>query len=350
MARPSHLFDFELPRTLIAQEPLPRREEARLMAVRRGQEGSAHHSFSDLPGLLPADALLVVNNTRVMPWRLLGRLPNGGPIEALLLEEPEPGLWVAMVKRARRVRPGMILRFAGHRLCAEAVRRTAEGYWVLRFPAGVPVAELLELYGLAPLPPYIHREGTAGAARDRESYQTCFARVDGAVAAPTAGLHFVPEVLDRIRERGVTIAEVTLHVGVGTFSPIKTEYPALHKMHAEWYEVPEEAAREILAFRAAGRPVVAVGTTTVRALESWAALGFPPRHQGQTEIFIRPPYDFRVVDGIITNFHQPRSTLLMLVAAFHGPQPLLDAYRAAVSARYRFYSFGDCMAILPRPA
>jgi S-adenosylmethionine:tRNA ribosyltransferase-isomerase len=345
-------FSFDLPDSLIAQQPLERRADARLMVLRRGREGIAHHVFRELPGLLPADAVVVVNNTRVLPRRLSGRLPGGTAVEALLVAELGDGTWSAMVKRGRRVRPGMAIAFAEGELPAEAVRRTEEGHWVLRFADAAALPSLLERYGLAPLPPYIRRDEVSPcqASLDREAYQTCYAKVEGAIAAPTAGLHFVPEVLEALRERGLTVAELTLHVGLGTFTPVKVGNPELHKMHGEWYEIPEPAAATINEAMARRRPVIAVGTTTVRALESWAAEGCPPGLRGWSELFIRPPFSFRVVDGLITNFHQPRSTLLMMVSAFHGLQPLLDAYREAIASRYRFFSYGDCMAILPHGA
>ena len=343
---------FEVPPEQIAQEPLARRDRSRLMLLRRGRPGAAHHAFTDLPGLLPPRAVLVVNNTRVLPARLPLALPGGAASEALLVAEQAPGRWEAMVKGARRIRPGARLDFCGGHLPARAVERTAEGTWVLAFDDPPTFRERLLVHGLAPLPPYIRRPAAPGPAadRDREAYQTCFARVEGAVAAPTAGLHFTPEVMAACRARGCTVVELTLHVGPGTFRPIQVDDPALHQMHREWYELSEAAARRLLRAKAAGEPVIAVGTTSVRALEGWAAAGSPPGIAAWTDLFIQPPYDFRVVDGLVTNFHQPRSTLLLLVAALHGGERLMAAYREAVGAGYRFFSFGDCMAILPEAA
>jgi S-adenosylmethionine:tRNA ribosyltransferase-isomerase len=362
-------FDFHLPDSLIAQQPLEPRHHSRMMLLERGSASVAHRVFHELPGLLPADALLVLNNTRVLPRRLKGELPGGTAVEALLLEDLGQGQWRAMVKKARRLKAGKPVAFAAGNLPAEAVRRCEDGCWVLRFEDAPTVPARLARYGLAPLPPYIRRKGHAPELdeRDKAAYQTCYATVPGAIAAPTAGLHFVPEVLAQVRARGIEIAELTLHVGVGTFTPVKTRNPELHKMHEEWYELPDSTARQIVAAREAGRPVIAVGTTAVRALESWArdvaaegamangAIandvtadgGKAEGHSGWSNLFIHPPYSFRVVDGMITNFHQPRSTLLMLVAAFHGLEPLLSAYREAVGRQYRFFSYGDCMAILP---
>lgn len=339
------LFDIEVPASLIAQVPLARRDQSRLMLLRRHQGGIGHHRFDELPDLLPADALLVVNNTRVLPARLEGLRPRGGALEALLVEETAPGRWWAMVKPGRRLRPGDRIEFAQGALVAKAVRRDEEGRWELEFDDPGTVRERLRERGEAPLPPYVSRNGHAGAHRDW--YQTCYARAEGSIAAPTAGFHFTPAVFDALRARGIPWTELTLHVGVGTFLPIQDRDPAHHQMHREWFTVPPETCRAIAEARAAGRPVVAVGTTTVRALESWAREGLPEGYSGQTELFLRPGAAFLAVDGLITNFHQPASTLLQLVAAFHGESLILEAYREAIAREYRFFSYGDCMAILP---
>ncbi len=343
------LYDYDLPEHLIAQHPLPSRDASRLMLLRRGRDGSAHHVFHELPELLAPGSLLVLNNTRVPPRRLVARLPSGVQIEALLVTEEAPGLWRALVRKARRVKPGMRIPFAEGHLPAQALERTADGGWRLRFEAPESLAARLEAHGLAPLPPYIQRDihGPYDPAADRSAYQTCYAAVDGAIAAPTAGLHFTPPVLAALRARGIETAELTLHVGVGTFAKVKVADPAEHTMHAEWYALSPAAAAQIQRARAEGRPVIAVGTTTVRALESWAAAGSPPGCQGQTELYIRPGFEFRVVEGLLTNFHLPRSTLLLLVAAFHGRERLLAAYAEAIAREYRFFSFGDCMLIAP---
>lgn len=342
-------YDYELPDHLIAQEPARPRDAARLLLLHRGQEGARHHRFHELPHLLPDRALLVVNNTKVQPVRLTARLPGGTAVEALLVEELAPGRWRAMVRKARRLKAGMRVPFAGGELPARAESRTEAGHWVLAFEAPETFHARLERHGLAPLPPYIRRAEEEGAepARDRADYQTLHARVPGAVAAPTAGLHFTPRVRTALAQRGIGWAELTLHVGAGTFAPIQVSDPARHRMHGEWFSVPAETVQAVRAAREAGRPVVAVGTTTVRALETWVAAGGPDAYEGWSELFIRPPYTFSAVDGMITNFHLPRSTLLLLVAAFHGTERMLAAYRCAVAHGYRFYSFGDCMAILP---
>lgn len=346
----TRLLDFEVPDRLIAQHPLEHRDHARLMSLTRGQSAIVHRRFDELPRLLPRQTLLVLNDTRVLPCRLLGVLPTGTAIEALLLEERAPGLWEAMLRRARRVRPGMALAFCEGALRAQAERQVDEGHWLLRFEAPQALPEALERHGLAPLPPYIRRDAQSAQAlalRDRGAYQTVYARAAGAIAAPTAGLHFTPGVLASLDARGIERTTLTLHVGLGTFKPIAGEDPEAHTMHRERVFIPPGTVAQVRAARAAGRPVIAVGTTTVRALESWAASGEPDALDDWTSLYIRGRYPFRVTDGIITNFHQPRSTLLLMIAAFHGEAPLMQAYRAAVEAGYRFFSFGDCMAILP---
>lgn len=357
-------FQYDLPKNLIAQQPLASRHHSRMMLLTRGHGAAAHHHFHELPGLLPANALLVVNNTRVLPRRVTAVLKGGARVEALLVEELAPGEWRAMVKRARRIKVGETVPFGDGHLPALALRRDEEGGWIFRFDEPATLPGRLEQHGFAPLPPYIRRgrDLPAQDQLDKSAYQTCYASIPGAIAAPTAGLHFVAEVLEQIRERGIGIVELTLHVGLGTFTSVKEENLDLHKMHGEWYELPKDTAQQILQARAEGRPVIAVGTTTVRALESWAQddsalegsalegselTGRAQGHSGWAHMFIRPPYSFRVVEGLITNFHQPGSTLLMLVAAFQGLEPLLEAYREAVETNYRFFSYGDCMAILP---
>ncbi|MDH5750870.1 MAG: tRNA preQ1(34) S-adenosylmethionine ribosyltransferase-isomerase QueA [Deltaproteobacteria bacterium] len=344
-------YDFELPRESIAQAPVEPRDSARMMVLRRGGEELRHQVFRELPRLLPPGALVVINDTRVMPVRLSGQLPGGTPLEALLVEQVAPGRWEAMVKKARRLKPGMQVPFAGGRLMARAEQRTEQGRWILSFGETDDFLQRLEEHGLAPLPPYITRnvhDEDYDPRPDKAAYQTCYASRRGAIAAPTAGLHFTERILEEIHQGGMEIVRLTLHVGAGTFSPVKTDDPALHQMHREWYEIPGSSAKSILEAKSQGRPVIAVGTTTVRALESWAGEGGRQGVSGWSDIFIRPPYEFKMVDGLLTNFHLPRSTLLMLVSAFHGRQPTIKAYDCAVRMSYRFYSFGDCMLILPR--
>jgi S-adenosylmethionine:tRNA ribosyltransferase-isomerase len=342
-------YDFVLPSGLIAQTPLAQRDAARLLVVRRGQPGWAHHRFSDLPDLLPAGAILVCNNTRVIPARLKGERAGGGAVEALLVDEAAQGRWRAMVKPARRLKPGQGLRFADGAVTARCVERTPEGYWLLAFDEPETFRQRLESAGETPLPPYIQRQGATAEQKrmDRETYQTVYASRPGAVAAPTAGLHFTAGLLRTLADRGFERVELTLHVGPGTFTPIQVDDPAQHRMHAEAYEVPAAAARRMRDARAEGRPIVAVGTTSVRSLEAWARQGFPPEFAGATDLFIFPPFEFLATDGMITNFHLPRSTLLMLVAAFHGRERVLAAYEEAVQSGYRFFSYGDAMLVLP---
>jgi S-adenosylmethionine:tRNA ribosyltransferase-isomerase len=342
-------YDFALPTEQIAQTPLQVRDASRLMVLRRGQPGWRHGRFSALPELLPPRSVLVFNNTRVIPARLTGERPGGRPLEALLVEEQEPGRWQAMVRPARRLRPGDIVRFAAGTLTARCVQRTPEGYWLLEFEHPETFRERLERAGLTPLPPYLRRSARSAEQerRDREDYQTVYASRPGAVAAPTAGLHFTPELLGRLDAAGFTRLEVTLHVGPGTFARVQVDDPAQHHMHAERFEIAAPVAERLLRAKEAGEPIVAVGTTAVRSLETWALRGYPRGCVGTTDLFIHPPFAFQATDGLLTNFHLPRSTLLMLVAAFHGRERVLEAYGAAVAYGYRFFSFGDAMLILP---
>ena len=342
-------YDFVLPPEQIAQRPLAQRDASRLMVLRRGTPGWRHAQFADLLDVLPPRCMLVFNNTRVIPARLLGERPGGYPVEALLVDEVAPGRWRAMVKPARRVRAGQTLRFASGAMTAYCLERTTEGHWLLDFGDPGTFWQRLEQAGHVPLPPYIERRDTTPAEdqRDRDAYQTVYASRPGAVAAPTAGLHFTPEMLRRLDSAGFDRVELTLHVGPGTFAPVKVEDPRNHKMHAETFEIPETAGRHLLQARSEGRPIVAVGTTAVRSLEAWARQGFPQAYAGSTDLFIYPPFNFQVVHGILTNFHLPKSTLLMLVSAFHGRELVLAAYNEAVAAGYRFFSFGDAMIILP---
>ena len=348
-----HLYHYDLPPHLIAQSPVAERDRSRLLLLRRGLDSIAHHTFRELPALLqerfPGGCLLVVNNTRVLPRRLFGSLPGGGALDALLVEEERPGLWRAMIRNARRIQPGMTLQFSGGEISARAIERTGEGHWLLEFPDAGTLRKRLERHGMIPLPPYIRRDAGDAAQHeaDRGAYQTVFAAVDGAIAAPTAGLHFTPAVLDGLRSRDIALAELTLHVGIGTFAKIQDEDLSSHVMHREWFEIPQRTCAAIQEAKARRQPVIAVGTTTVRALESWWREGRPDGFAGWSDLYIRPPFSFRVVDGLITNFHQPRTTLMLMVSAFHGREQLLAAYGLAIAHDYRFFSYGDCMAILP---
>jgi S-adenosylmethionine:tRNA ribosyltransferase-isomerase len=346
-------FDFDLPPDLIAQAPPSERGRSRLMRLDRVSGDVTHGVFGDLPGLLRAGDLLVLNDTRVFPARLLGRRePGGGAVECLLVArlETAPGeeRWRALVSPGARVGVGARLVFdgPGGRLEGEVVERSDAGRIVcLSTQDGSPVMSAIERLGHMPLPPYIKRPDEAS---DRDRYQTVFARHEGSVAAPTAGLHFTPETLAALDRAGVERTTLTLHVGYGTFQPVRSEFVADHRMGSEAYEVGPAAAAALSRARAEGRRVVAVGTTSTRTLESLTIQ--PDGHiapaSGETALFITPGHAFRVVDGLVTNFHVPRSSLLMLVSAFAGVEAIRHAYREAIAARYRFYSYGDAMLIV----
>lgn len=338
-------FDYELPKELIAQYPAERRDESRLLVVKRSGGPVEHRRFPDVLGHLRAGDLLVLNESRVIPARLLGaKRGSGGRVEVFLLRELCPGRWQTLVRPGARIHEGAVLEFGGGELTARIVRVLPAGKREVEFHADGDLAAALERLGQVPLPPYIEREPDE---RDRERYQTVYATVPGAVAAPTAGLHFTEALLERARGNGIGIARVVLHVGLGTFRPVVAEEPAEHEMEEERYEVSPEAADAINRTRAAGGRIVAVGTTSVRVLESVAdRSGSMHAVAGATSLFILPPHEFRCTDALITNFHLPRSTLLMLVSAFAGRENVLAAYREAVRERYRFYSYGDAMLIL----
>jgi S-adenosylmethionine:tRNA ribosyltransferase-isomerase len=337
-------FDYELPPHRIAQEPAADRDASRLLVVDRSAASLNHRHFRDLPELLNAGDLLVLNDTRVLPARLVGRREKtGGKWEGLFLRETPDGLWELLAQTRGRPTTGETIAVEPGPLKL-TLRGRAGGHWLAEpSPPGRP-SELLAVSGQVPLPPYIRR-GRAGAA-DRERYQTVYARADGSVAAPTAGLHFTPGVFDRLKARGIGWAHVTLHVGLGTFEPMKTSDPTQHRMHSEWGEVLAATVEAIRACKAGGGRVVAVGTTATRALESAARGGALAAWSGETDIFIHPPYRFRVLDGLVTNFHLPRTTLLLLVAAFAGSELTKAAYAEAIREGYQFYSYGDAMLVL----
>ena len=343
-------FDYDLPAELIAQHPLEDRSAARMMVVDRQSGALAHCRVGNLPDYLRAGDVLVVNDTRVIPARLLGaKEATGGRVELLLLEELAPGRWQALCGASRRPRLGARLRLGGGQLLATVVRHESDGRVEVDLSSDRPLDQVLDEVGHTPLPPYIKRDyANPDATRpDRRDYQTVFARVPGAVAAPTAGLHLTDALLRALAGRGVPHAAVTLHVGLGTFRPVDAEEVEGHRMEEERFTVPAEAAAAIASAKAGGGRVVAVGSTVVRTLESAAA-----RHGrvcacgGRTDLFIRPPYAFRVADAMLTNFHLPRSTLLMMVSALAGIDLIRRAYREAVAERYRFFSYGDCMLIV----
>jgi len=344
-------FDYSLPPELIAQTPAPRRDESRLLVLDRAQGKMAHRSFLDLPEYFFPGDLLVLNDSRVIPARLRAlNIRTQGHFEVLLLEENAPNDWWAMMRPGKRAGLGtriIMLDNSGKLSAFEAVVQdiNAEGHRRLAFGGPRNILTALEALGKTPLPPYIERAGEQPA--DRERYQTIYARADGSVAAPTAGLHFTPEMLEKIRARGARVCFVTLHVGPGTFAPVKAARLEDHVMHEERFELSAETVEAMRVAKSAGRRIVAAGTTTLRVLESATEAG-----QGRTRIFIYPPYEFKTADALLTNFHLPRSTLLMLAAAFatpgetRGRDLLLRAYEEAVARRYRFFSYGDAMLIL----
>ena len=336
-------YDFPLPPRLIAQLAIEPRDASRLMIVDRAADRITHGHFRDLEPLIPAGDVFVLNTTRVLRARLLGTRDSGAPAEILLLKPVGDGAWEAMVSPGGKLKPGRTVHIAPG-FDAQIVSITERRTRIVRLMVEGPVDDAIERHGHVPLPPYIDR---ADAPADSERYQTVYARERGSVAAPTAGLHFTPRLLDALAARGVGRADVVLHVGAGTFKPVEVEDPAEHQMHEEWYSVSDAATRAVAAARAAGGKVWAVGTTAVRTLESAARPdGTLVAGDGETRIFLRPPYSFRAVDRLITNFHLPRSTLLMLVAAFAGYDLTMRAYADAVAREYRFYSYGDAMLIL----
>jgi S-adenosylmethionine:tRNA ribosyltransferase-isomerase len=352
-------FDFDLPDELIAQEPAEVRGGSRLMAIDRSSGRITHFTFSDLPSLLRSGDLLVVNDTRVFPARLIGtRLPGGGAAECFLIRPAEPvhrrfsegeDTWIALVHPGQRLREGsrMIFESHGRTLHAEIIGRHFHGRRTVKLWSddGSSVRDAIDAIGHVPLPPYIKR---ADAMSDRDRYQTVYARDRGSIAAPTAGLHFTPEILDALAGKGVERASVTLHVGYGTFQPIRVDSVEEHQMEAEHYEVGAAAAALLTNAKKENRRIIAVGTTTTRTLESLTVSpdGVVSPGAGETSLFIHPGHAFKLVSGLITNFHLPRSSLLMLVSAFAGRDNVLAAYRDAVANRYRFYSYGDAMIIL----
>ena len=331
-------FDYELPEELIAQTPSAKRDHSRLLCYSRETGEIQHRIFHDLPAFLRPNDVLVVNETRVIPARLIGkREDSGGAMEFLLLRRLDDGCWETLVKPGRRALPGRRFVFGNGELTAEVVDILEGGARSVRFFHEGIFEEVLDALGQMPLPPYITER-----LEDGERYQTVYAKQRGSAAAPTAGLHFTPELLDEIRGMGVDVVPVLLHVGLGTFRPVKEEDISNHEMHSEYFEVTEESARRINAARKNGGRIVCVGTTSVRTLESAAdESGIVHAKKGETSIFITPGYRFKAVDALVTNFHLPKSTLLMLVSAFIGREEALRVYRTAVEEKYRFFSFGD---------
>ncbi len=337
-----HDFYYELPPELIAQDPLEDRSGSRLLVLDKETGKAEHHIFREIADFLQPGDCLVINNTKVIPARLIGsRIGTGAKIEVLLLKRREDQIWETLVKPGKKAKPGTKISFGDGLLTGEVLEVVEDGNRLIRFDYEGIFEEILDRLGQMPLPPYITHQ-----LKDRNRYQTVYAKHDGSAAAPTAGLHFTPELLQKIGEKGVGIAHVTLHVGLGTFRPVKVENIQEHHMHSEFYMVEEEQARKINETRAEGGRIVAVGTTSCRTLESAAGEdGCLKAGSGWTDIFIYPGYEFRMVDSLITNFHLPESTLLMLVSALAGREKIMDAYEEAVREQYRFFSFGDAMLI-----
>jgi S-adenosylmethionine:tRNA ribosyltransferase-isomerase len=355
-------FDFELPPELIAQHPAPRRGQSKLLVLDRKQNRIKHQFFPDLPGFLKPGDVLICNDSRVIPARLRGtNAATGGRFELLLLEENGPNDWWAMVRPGKNARIGTAILIGQSKampgespISAVVLEKNPEGHCRLQFSGGEDIRQLLPTLGEVPLPPYIERDRAEQLPEDKERYQTVYARNDGSVAAPTAGLHFTDELLDNIRRAGVTVCFVTLHVGPGTFLPVKTPDLSEHTMHEERFALGEETVRAVNEAKKSGARVFAAGTTTVRVLESVAARNGGKLNvcEGKTNIFIFPPYHFQIVDALVTNFHLPCSTLLMLASAFAAPgetrgkEMMLAAYAEAIRERYRFFSYGDAMLIM----
>ena len=336
-------FDYNLPEELIAQTPVEPRDHSRLLVYDRADHSIQHLHFYDLPRFLNAGDVMVINDTRVIPARLLGEKEETHvPVEILLLKRLEKDLWEALVRPGRRLAPGTWCSFGDGLLRAEIVDRASEGARLVRFHYQGVFEEILDRLGQMPLPPYIHER-----LQDRERYQTVYAREEGSAAAPTAGLHFTPELLETISQKGVDIVPVLLHVGLGTFRPVKEEDVSQHQMHVEHYEVTPEAAEKINRARAEGHRCICIGTTSVRTLETASTEdGLVHAQNGDTGIFIMPGYHFKATDALVTNFHLPQSTLLMLISALMGQEEALRVYNIAVAEKYRFFSFGDAMLIL----
>ena len=337
-------FWYDLPKELIAQEPADPRDSARLMVLNRKNDSIKHEIFHDLPDHLNAGDVLVINNSKVLPARLIGdKVPTGAVCEVLLLRQAKGDTWECLARPGRRMQAGTKLKFGDGSLTAVVDETLPDGNKLVTFTYDTQTMyEKLDEFGKMPLPPYITKQ-----LEDQSQYQTVYAKELGSAAAPTAGLHFTPELMDTLRAKGVDIAEVTLHVGLGTFRPVQEDEITDHKMHSEWYSVSEEVAEKIRATKAAGHRVIAVGTTSCRTLEAVAAkYGEIRPCSGNTDIFLYPGVEFKCIDGLITNFHLPESTLIMLVSAFYGYERTLAAYKAAVEEKYRFFSFGDAMLIL----
>ena len=341
-------FDYELPEELIAQLPADKRENSRMLVLNRDKHSISHNHFYDIVDLIEPNSLLVLNNTKVMPARLYGKKETGAKIEIFLLKQLADGNWEVLIKPSKRVKTGTLITVSDE-LGVEVLKRLEEdGEWLVKLHYEGNVLDVLHRNGNIPLPPYIERKMQTEDIKklDFERYQTVYAKDEGSVAAPTAGLHFTQEILQRLKDKGVEIAYVTLNVGLGTFRPVKCENVLEHKMHSETFEITKEAATAINNAKQLGKKIIAVGTTTVRTLETaYQKYGEIKACHDHSELFIYPPYEFKVIDNLITNFHLPKSTLLMLVSALAGKEFIFDAYREAIENKYRFFSYGDCMYI-----
>ncbi|HVE55636.1 MAG TPA: tRNA preQ1(34) S-adenosylmethionine ribosyltransferase-isomerase QueA [Pyrinomonadaceae bacterium] len=338
-------FDFELPDELIAQEPLAKRENSRMLSVDRASNSYGDEHFYNFPKFLKKGDVVVLNNTKVFPARLFGASETGARIELFLVRETENQVWETLARPARRLKIGKKINF-GENLVAEVLEKTEEGRVFVRFEAKRNFDELLEEIGKTPLPPYIRRED-GDFDKDRARYQTVFARERGAIAAPTAGLHFTPEILEEIKDLGATIAEITLHVGYGTFEPVRVNDLSEHKVLPERYEISGKTAETLNQAKTENRRIIAIGTTTTRTLETAISKhGKFIAEKDFADLTITPGYKFKAIDGLLTNFHLPQSSLLVLVSTFGGYELIMESYKHAVAAKYRFYSYGDCMLIL----
>jgi S-adenosylmethionine:tRNA ribosyltransferase-isomerase len=338
-------FDFELPDNLIAQEPLANRENSRMLSVDRASNSFQDEHFYNFPKFLKKGDCVVLNNTKVFPARLFGASETGAKIELFLVRETENQIWETLARPTRRLKIGKKIIFSEN-LVAEVLEKTDEGRVFVRFEANGDFDELLEEIGKTPLPPYIRRDD-GNFEKDRERYQTVFAKQKGAIAAPTAGLHFTPQILEEIKNLGVTIAEITLHVGYGTFEPVRVDDLSEHKVLPESYEISDETAETLNQAKTENRRIIAIGTTTTRTLETAISKhGKFAAEKNLANLTITPGYKFKAIDGLLTNFHLPQSSLLVLVSTFGGYELIMESYKHAVAAKYRFYSYGDCMLII----
>ncbi len=340
-------FDYKLPEELIAQTPTEKRENSRMMVLNREEHKFYHKHFYDIVDYLDDNCILVLNNTKVIPARLYGHKDTGAFIEIFLLKQKEEKIWEALVKPSKRIKEGMVIKIADC-LSAKALENLGDGKWLIELIYDGILYEILDKVGNIPLPPYIERKMTDDERKslDYDRYQTVYAKNEGSVAAPTAGLHFTKEILEKLKNKGVEIAYVNLTVGLGTFRPVKCENILDHKMDSEEFEISQETADMINNAKAKGKKLVAVGTTSVRTLETaYQQFGEIKACKSASQLFIYPPYEFKVVDNLITNFHLPKSTLLMLISALAGKDFVFEAYKSAIEEKYRFYSYGDCMYI-----